>query len=73
MKCSNIPNIYLTEITETFLSRGITDTWVLGHFELKICKDLPNSQKPDKKISNLSSLYVLNCFKYSDVTDVPKK
>ena len=42
------------KITETIWSRDVTDIWVLVNFELKIYKDL-------------SSLYVLNCFKYFQV------
>ena len=39
---------------ETFSSRDVTNIWLLPHFEFKI----------HKRSFNLSSLYVLNCFKY---------
>ena len=67
---------------ETFWSRGITGMGVLANFEPKIYKEFwtyqvfmclivinilsQNISKLDRKISNLSNLYVLNYFKISD-------
>ena len=49
-------SIYMsfTKVTETFWSRDVTDIQVMAHFEPKIYKD----------VSTISSLYLLNCFKY---------
>ena len=43
-----------TKIMETFWFRDVTDIWLLAHFEFKTHKDF----------KTISSLYVLNCFKY---------
>ena len=46
--------ILFTKIIETFWSRNVTDIWALAHFQSKI----------HKMFYTISSLYVLNCFKY---------
>ena len=46
--------ILFAKIIELFSSRDVTDIWVLAHSEPKIHKDF----------KTISSLYVLNCFKY---------